>query len=63
MNKITFNVMDREVMNTAEEIGILKLSKVDISIILQMVEFDEMLAKDIHQSIKGSITEVCISKI
>lgn len=60
----TFNITEEEVRETVDEMikerrlkNDLKLNKKQIIKILACVEGDEMLAKDIRSSIRGSIIE------
>ena len=60
-----FTITKEEIEETAKEMikgGILeanfKLSRKQITHVLECVECDELLAKDIHMSIKNSIREI-----
>ncbi len=59
MRKTTFTITEDEIREVAFDMDIPKhlLSKEKIRLILDMVEGDEMLAKDINTSIRGSIHE------
>ena len=58
MKQIKFTITEDEVMELAEELGIRDLSGEQIQSVLDMVEGDEMLAKDIRSSIIGSIRDL-----
>lgn len=58
MRQTRFTITEDEVRELAEEIDIRDLSDMQIQSILNMVEGDEMLAKDIRSSIKGAILDM-----
>lgn len=57
MKKITFTITEDEIREVAQDNSIKKLSDKQVKVILSMVECDEMLAKDINNSIIDSIRE------
>lgn len=60
MKQVKFTITEGEVKEVAESIGQQSLSDKQVQSVLVMVECDEMLAKDIRNSIIGSIYE-CIN--
>ena len=56
MRKITFTITEDEIKEFAEK-DQENLSDEQIKLVLEMVECDEMLWKDIHNSIVGAIRE------
>lgn len=58
MKYIKFTITEDEIREVAESINQRPLSDKQIQLVLDMVEGDEMLAKDIRNSIIGSIHEL-----
>ena len=58
MRRIKFVITEDEVRKVAGEIGEQGLSGEQVQSILNTVEYDEMLAKDIQNSIKNAIREL-----
>ncbi len=58
IKSIRFTITEDEVREVAKDIGVKSLLVEQVQSVLSMVEYDEMLAKDIRDSIRGSIEEV-----
>ena len=58
MKYIKFTITEDEIREVAKSINHKPLSDKQIQSVLDMVEGDEMLAKDIHNSIIGYIREL-----
>ena len=58
MKQVTFTITEDEIRNEVTNIAKQDLSDEQIQSVLDMVECDEMLWKDIHNSIVGAIREL-----
>ena len=58
MRQIRFTIAEEEIKEVAEKIGVKRLSVKQVNSVLEMLECDEMLAKDIETSIIGAINDL-----
>lgn len=58
MKQTRFTITEEEVEELAEELDIRDLSGKQIQSVLDWVECDEMLAKDIRSSIRGAVLDL-----